>query len=202
MNCASCGIVAPYNAAICPNCGASFPMPNSYPQAPDYAPQQPNNAPPATGYSYPQQGYAAPQQGYAAPGYNSAQAGYMGQQQSYAYGQPQYPPPYQQMTNVTVVNNAQTSNTPVIVEVLLNFFLGIYGVGWLMAGETTTGIVLLVCSFVVYWPVLIGLAVLTLGIGLFCDIPLVIGAVILNAVLLSGALKRRYAQVTVVQTRY
>lgn len=126
----------------------------------------------------------------------------MGQQQNYVYGQPQYPPPYQQMTNVTVVNNAQTSNTSVIVEVLLNFFLGIYGVGWLMAGETTTGIVLLICSLVVYWPVLIGLAVFTFGIGFFCDIPLVIGAIILNAVLLNGALKRRYSQITVVQTRY
>lgn len=192
MNCASCGVVAPYNAAICPNCGASFPMPNSYPQAPGYAPQQPNNAPPATGYSYPQQGYAA-------PGYNSAQAGYMGQQQSYAYGQPQYPPPYPQMTNVTVVNNAQTSNTPVIVEVLLNLFLGIYGVGWLIAGETTTGIILLVCSFLVYWPALIGFAIFTFGL---CDIPLIIGAVILNNVLLNGALKRRATQVTVFHTGY
>ena len=104
---------------------------------------------------------------------------------------------YQPGVNVTVVNGPSKSNTPVIVEVLLNLFLGTYGVGWLIAGETTTGIVLLICSFVLYWPILIGIAVFTLGFGLFCDVPLWIGVVILNAVLLNGALNRKATQITI-----
>ena len=109
----------------------------------------------------------------------------------------------QQGVNVTVVNNPGTnkSNTPVLVEVLLNVFLGIYGVGWLMAGESTTGIILLICSFVLYWPILIAIIVFTFGLGFFCDAPIWIGAVILNAFLLNSALNRKASQITVVQTR-
>ena len=109
-----------------------------------------------------------------------------------------YPP---QGVNVTVVNNAGTkNNNPLIIEVILSLF-GIYGVGWLMAGETTTGIVLLICSFVIYWPFVILLIVFTLGLGLFCVVPLGIGAVILNAVLLNSRLNRKAAQITMVQAR-
>ena len=112
-----------------------------------------------------------------------------------------YPPPYAPGVNVTVVNNANKSNTPVLVEVLLSLFLGTYGVGWLMAGETTTGIVLLICSFVIFWPIVFLSIVFTLGLGLFCVIPLEIGAVILNAVLLNSTLNRKATQITMVQAR-
>ena len=121
-------------------------------------------------------------------------------QQAFMPPQP-YPPPYPPGVNVTVVNNANKNTTPVLVEVLLSLFLGIYGVGWLMAGETTTGIVLLICSFVIYWPFVILLIVFTLGLGLFCVVPLGIGAVILNAVLLNSRLNRKAAQITMVQAR-
>ena len=118
---------------------------------------------------------------------------------------PSYTPPQQAFmppgVNVTVVNNANKNPTPMLVEVLLSLFLGIYGVGWLMAGETTTGIVLLICSFVIYWPFVILLIVFTLGLGLFCVVPLGIGAVILNAVLLNSRLNRKAAQITMVQAR-
>src|SRR5438874_9160974 len=122
-------------------------------------------------------------------------------QQNYGYPQ-QHPPMYSpQGVNVTVVNNASTkNNTPVLIEILLSLF-GIYGVGWLMAGETTTGIVLLICSFVIYWPFVILLVVFTLGLGLFCVVPLGIGAVILNAVLLNSTLNRKATQITMVQAR-
>jgi hypothetical protein len=83
--------------------------------------------------------------------------------------------------------------------VLLNIFLGIYGVGWLMAGETTPGIILLICSLLIYWPTVIFGTIFTLGTDLICVIPLEIGFIILNAVLLNNALKRK-AQVVVVQT--
>jgi hypothetical protein len=85
----------------------------------------------------------------------------------------------------------------IIVEVLLNVFTGIYGVGWLMAGETTTGIILLVCSILLYWPVMVLGAIFTLGVGLLCLIPLAIVALILNPILLNNTIKRKTAYILV-----
>jgi hypothetical protein len=87
-----------------------------------------------------------------------------------------------------VTRSASTAAVP--VEVLLNTFLGLYGVGWLMAGETTTGIILLLGSIFLYWPCIIFAIAITFGIGLCGIIPLVIGAIILNAVLLNNRVKR------------
>ncbi len=183
MNCESCRGILPDNALVCPNCGAATSASQPRPQLPSYTPPQQN-------YGYaPQYGSIPPQQNY----------GYAPQQ---AFMPPQlYPPPYAPGVNVTVVNNANKSNTPVLVEVLLSLFLGTYGVGWLMAGETTTGIVLLICSFVIFWPIVFLSIVFTLGLGLFCVIPLEIGAVILNAVLLNSTLNRKATQITMVQAR-
>ncbi|MGB8344793.1 MAG: hypothetical protein WCD86_07910 [Ktedonobacteraceae bacterium] len=158
-----------------------------------YMPPQPNYMPPQPQYAPPQPNYMPPQPGYMPP------------QPQYAPPQPNYMPPQQPGgVNVTVVNTGTTqqSKTGLIVEIILNLF-GIYGVGWLISGETTVGIVLLICSFVVFWPTVILLAVLTLGFGLFCDFPLGIGLLILNAVLLNNALNRKaqQQQITVVQTR-
>jgi hypothetical protein len=124
------------------------------------------------------------------------------------YGYPPQPhgaPPYQYQPgiNVTLVTNPAPpshDNGPLIVEILLSLLLGIYGVGWLMAGETTVGVILLICTFVLYWPTLILGAIFTLGLGLFCLVPLAIGAIVLNAVLLNNALKRRAAQLMMFQT--
>ncbi len=116
-----------------------------------------------------------------------SQQGYMQQQ----YAPPMYPP---QGVNGTGVNNASTKNdTPLIIEVILSLF-GIYGIGWLMAGETTTGVILLICSFVVYWPLLVLIAVFTFGFGLACDFPLAIAAIIINAVLLNKTLAKKPSQ--------
>lgn len=190
MNCESCRGILPDNALVCPNCGAATSASQPRPQLPSYTPPQQAFMPPQQNYGYaPQYGSIPPQQNY----------GYAPQQ---AFMPPQpYPPPYPPGVNVTVVNNANKNTTPVLVEVLLSLFLGIYGVGWLMAGETTTGIVLLICSFVIYWPFVILLIVFTLGLGLFCVVPLGIGAVILNAVLLNSRLNRKAAQITMVQAR-
>lgn len=84
-----------------------------------------------------------------------------------------------------------TNNGALVAEVLLNIFLGIYGVGWLMAGETTTGIILLICSLVLYWPIVIVSAILTVGVGLACIGPLAIIAIVVNAILLNSLLKRK-----------
>ncbi|HYU76062.1 MAG TPA: hypothetical protein VEL31_25600, partial [Ktedonobacteraceae bacterium] len=66
---------------------------------------------------------------------------------------------------------------------------------------TTTGVILLICSFVVYWPLLILIAVFTLGLGLACDFPLGIAAIVINAILLNNTLNRKATQITMVQTR-
>ena len=182
-NCRNCGSPIPDTAAVCPNCGLSI-------SAPPPIQEQP-------GYASPQSGYMAqPQQQYMPP-----------PQQQYAPPQQQYMPPqqgYMQQppggVNVTVVNTGTTqqSKTGLIVEIILSIF-GIYGVGWLISGETTIGVVLLICSFVLYYPAMIILGIFTIGL---CDFPLAIGLIVLNAVLLNNALKRKAAQqITVVQTR-
>ncbi len=196
-NCESCGRVIPDNAVVCPNCGAVTSASWSQPQPPSYTPPQQGYMPPQQGFMPPQQGYMPPQQGFMPPqqqGYMPPQQGFMSPQQQGYMPPQQYPnPSYQQGVNVTVINNPgqNKSSTPVLVEVLLSLFLGIYGVGWLMAGETTPGVILLICSFVVYWPLVIMIAVFTLGFGLFCDVPMAIGAIILNAVLLNNTLNRK-----------
>jgi hypothetical protein len=191
ITCERCGKEIPDNITICPNCGTVTSMALGKPQP--YTTHGPYsggyvNVPPMAGYG---QGYAPPQPTYPPPPLNQ----YQPQQQNYSYGQPHNVPPIYQpsIVNVNIVNPTNSNNTPVIVEVLLTMFLGIYGVGWLMAGETTVGVILLICSFLLYWPILIIGIIFTLGLGLFCLGPLAIGAIILNAILLNNSLKRKAA---------
>jgi hypothetical protein len=106
------------------------------------------------------------------------------------YGQPGYPPPpgpgygYGYPPQPVVVMRPRESNGgAVAVEAILAFF-GLYGVGWLMAGETTIGVVLLLASFF-WWGLAVVIAASTVGFGLFCVAPLNIGLMILSAVLLA-----------------
>lgn len=183
--CERCGNEISDNIAICPNCGTiiskakdSLPPATSYGS---YSGRYYNQPPIHVENNQPNYGTPHPQQ-------------YNVQQQQYSYG-PSYntPPMYQQAQfNVTVMN--ANNNTPLIVELLLSIFLGIFGVGWLMAGEVVTGVILLVCSLFIYLPLLIisiFIAVFTFGFSLFCTGPMVIGAIILNAILLNNKLKRK-----------
>ena len=167
---------------MCPNCGTvTF--------------KAKENLPPTTSYgsyseTYQNQspGYAENiQQDYVTP--HSQE--YHSLQQNYSYGQNfNAPPMYQQAPfNVTVFHT--NNSTPLIVELLLSIFLGIFGVGWLIAGETTVGVILLICSFLLYWPILLIGIIFTLGLGIICLGPLAIGAIILNAILLNNRLKRK-----------
>jgi hypothetical protein len=79
------------------------------------------------------------------------------------------------------------NTTPVIVEAILAFF-GIYGVGWLMAGETAIGVVLLVAGFV--WDAIFVAAAFTV-IGLCCVVPLQLIFVALTAFQLNTRLRMR-----------
>jgi predicted RNA-binding Zn-ribbon protein involved in translation (DUF1610 family) len=82
-------------------------------------------------------------------------------------------------------------NTPLVVEILLNLFLSLYGVGWIMAGETTAGVILLIGSFFLYWPALIFGIIFTFGLGIFSFGTIALGLVILNAILLNNYLNRK-----------
>ncbi len=193
--CERCGKEMPDNAAICPACGTASSISRPGMSTPtDYGYNPPSSPPPNYTAEY---GYGQ-QQMYMPP-----QAGYSPQP---TYGQPSYNTPPAMYSSVSVNVNASSSTTStnsaaLIVEILLNIFTGIYGVGWLMAGETTTGIILLICSLVLYWPVLVVGTIFTLGLGLFCLIPLTIGAIILNAILLNNTIKRKntYVQVQSIQ---
>ncbi len=216
ISCERCGTDMPDNMAICPKCGTITSSMLGRPQPPTNHGLYPTDGPPVADYgqSYPPQpGYGQqPQPGYMQqPGYPlqagyPPQPGYMQQPQpNYGYGQPYGNPAFPGQVNVNIVNapapqplvgvnvvtTSSSSNSAVLVEVLLSIFLGIYGVGWLMSGESTVGIVLLICSFVVYWPVLIIGTIVTLGLGLFCLGPLAIGAIIFNAIMLNNAIKRK-----------
>jgi len=109
--------------------------------------------------------YAPPPPGYAAP----SQPLYP---QAGAYAAPQ-PRPY--------------NTTPVIVEAILAFF-GLYGIGWLMAGETTIGVILLIAGFV--WDAIFVVAAYTV-IGLCCVVPLQLIFVALSAFQLNTRLRMR-----------
>ncbi len=191
MTCERCGKEIPDNIAICPNCGTVTSAASGKPKPTTQFGPYPGghvDVPPKAEYG---QGYA-PHQGYPPPPLQE----YRPQQQAYGYGQPYNAPPMYQpaIVNVNIINPPPTNNTPVIVEVLLSLFLGIYGVGWLMAGETTVGVILLICSILLYWPILIIGIIFTFGLGLFCLGPLAIGAIILNAVLLNNKLKQKAAR--------
>ncbi|GCE11598.1 hypothetical protein KTT_14570 [Tengunoibacter tsumagoiensis] len=82
------------------------------------------------------------------------------------------------------------NDTALIAEIVLSL-VGIFGVGWLMAGETTVGVLLLLGSFLLYWPLVILALIFTLGLGIFCLVPMAVGAIILNALLLNGVLNRK-----------
>lgn len=172
--CERCGHDIPENIAICPNCGT-------------VTIKAKDNPSPATSYGAYTEAYPGPTP--APRGYPTPYAqDYRSQQQSY-----NAPPIYQQAPiNITVIQT--NNNIPLIVELLLTIFLGVFGVGWLIAGEITIGVVLLACSLFIYLPLLIisiFIAFFTFGLSLFCTGPMIIGAIILNALFLNNRLKRK-----------
>jgi hypothetical protein len=172
MICERCGKEFSDSAAICPACGTVTPNKSSgravtnYGQFPSSVYDAMPPAPPNTSYGQMYNSYNAP---------------------------PMYP---QVPFSATMVpNNAGAKNNGALVTEILLSLIGIYGVGWLIAGETVIGVILLVCSFVVFAPVAIMIAIFTFGIGIFVfDLPLAIGGIILNAILLNRVLNRKAAQ--------
>lgn len=103
-------------------------------------------------------------------------------------------PPYQMGTpGYTPIGRFALPNKNVnglAVEIVLSL-IGIFGLGWLMAGEIAIGVILLICSVIIYWPLMIIGTAFTEGLGLICLGPLAIASIILNAVLLNSVMRRK-----------
>ncbi len=199
MLCERCGNEITDNTTICPQCGTQ----NRRARA---------SAQPPTSYGhFPESGFgtmAPDQQNY--PPY-SPQAGIppVPQKISYIPGSlpnplsystiPQYPPGVMVQSTMTHLT-ATTQNTSGLTIEIIFSLIGIFGLGWLMAGEVAAGVILLVCSVLIYWPIIILGTVFTDGFGLICLGPLAIGSIILNAVLLNGVLKRKATRFIVMQS--
>lgn len=195
MTCEHCGNEMKENMAICPVCGtltadirAKREPSTSY----GTFPQESFGEPPAYGRGYTAQ--AEPPPSAYMPPY--PQQPRPQQPLPYSYAQPIY-------NNYTIYNmsppvSSGKNDGALIAEILCSLF-GIFGVGWLVGGETTTGIVLLVGSFVFYWPIMFVGTLITFGFGLVCLGPLAIGLIILNALVLNNKLKRKATMFYVMQ---
>ncbi len=89
--------------------------------------------------------------------------------------------------------SARSYDSALAVEFILSL-LGIFGIGWLLAGETLIGFLLLACSILIYWPMMILGTLFTLGFGLMCLGPLAVSCVICNTLLLNLCLRRKTAR--------
>ena len=194
MFCDRCGKEIADTATQCPFCGMPTEHEMHYMRPSAYQVQQ---GPPQDDLSK----FGGPplyQAGYSAVPPPMQQSTYVPfPQQTPGYAPASYAPLYPQ-GNITVVQTTN-SDAPLVVEIVLSLF-GIFGVGWIIGGETTTGVILLLCSIFIYCPVMILGTVFTLGIGLICLAPLAISAIIINALLCSRVLKRRAARLVVMQS--
>lgn len=185
ITCKRCGNDMPDNLAICPNCGT-------------VTSKAKDNVSPATSYGSYSDSYYSQSPIYAEniqqDSMNPHSQEYNFQQQNYSYEQSYNASPMQQQAQFSFPVFNRSNNTPLIFELLLSILLGIFGIGWLMAGEVAIGVILLVCSLFIYLPLLIisiFIAFFTFGFSLFCTGPMVIGAIVLNAILLNTKLKRK-----------
>jgi hypothetical protein len=183
--CERCGNDLAENLSLCPHCGTVTSKAKD-----SISPTTSYGSYPAR-YSHQSSRYGEnTEQDYGRP--HSQE--YNVQQQNYSHGRSYAMPPVYQQAPVHVSVFNTSNNAPLIVELLLSIFLGIFGVGWLMAGEVVIGVILLVCSLFIYLPLLIisiFIAIFTFGFSLFCTGPMVIGAIVLNAILLNNKLKRK-----------
>lgn len=95
------------------------------------------------------------------------------------YYQP-VPPMAPQQDNTTLA---------IILEVVGGIF-GIFGIGWLVSGNTSTGLMFLIGGFV-WLAIAIVLSVVTLGIGLICIWPVDLAIMITSVIMLNNRLKQR-----------
>ncbi len=198
MLCERCRIEIADTAAFCPTCGRALGKPEARAQI-------------ATSYGPALQGrldeFAAFQQNYPLPADAEASARakaafqrpYLGSPRPYNAGPTHANGSAHAGIGKTTIAVSNKNDSALIVEVILSLF-GLFGIGWLIAGETVTGVVLLVCSILIYWPLMIMGTIVTFGIGLICLGPLAISAIILNTLLLNMLLNRKATQFVVMHT--
>lgn len=203
MICERCGNDMMENTTVCPVCGALTATARAKLEpATSYGPYTPET--PGESPLY-EQNYERGYAGQATPPSPTLDYPYApSHPQQSLYGQPpphNYAPPSYNYTtyppppvNVTIVQTGTGKNEGALIAEILFSLFGIFGIGWLIGGETTTGIVLLICSFLLYWPIIFGGTIITFGLGLLCLGPIAIGAIILNAILLNSKLKRKASQ--------
>ena len=115
------------------------------------------------------------------------------------YGSTYHTPPfYAASPQVTVIPGSPPVNTDgaMAAEIILSLF-GLFGVGWFIGGEKITGVVLLLGSILLYWPLVVGGTIFTDGLALICLGPLAIIAIIINALLLHHRLVHKVPLITV-----
>lgn len=92
-------------------------------------------------------------------------------------------------TRLAPVQTPATNNA-LTIEIALSL-IGIFGIGWLIAGQTAIGVLFLLGSILFYWPMIIASTILTDGFSLLCLVPIAIGLIIFNAVLLNSYMKHK-----------
>jgi hypothetical protein len=101
--------------------------------------------------------------------------------------QAQQPGYYQPMA--PMAQQQDNSTLAIVLEVIGGLF-GIYGIGWLVAGFTSTGLFLLIGGIV--WVVIaIVLSIVTLGLFALCIFPINLAVLITSTLLLNNKLKQR-----------
>jgi hypothetical protein len=187
--CERCGNKIAENATVCPMCGTTVrgqPVTN-YGQYPLSGFGEPlastqDQMPPYTVYTQPQTYQELSREHFI--GYNP--------HYSYRVQQPPRRNEYA-LLPTDAQKPANKTDSALIAEILLSLF-GIFGIGWLMAGETAIGVILLLGSVLLYWPIMLLGTAITEGFGLICLGPLAIGAIILNILLLSSVLRHKAAK--------
>ena len=173
--CERCGSEIPDTVSICPSCGTTIQKIESVPQTQQSETTQETPDPFASAFSrvYVEQ--------------TQFSAGQLYRPRPRAIPDPVLPQP-------TVTRYGNT--LPLVIEVAVSLLLGIYGIGWLMIGEVVTGVILVICSLLLYWPFVVIsaiFAVITLGLSVFCCGPFIIGALVFNAYMLHKTIARKSA---------
>jgi hypothetical protein len=183
MICEHCGEALPETSTVCPACGTprgkrTGQHPTIYGKSPHEnfggsSPYKQVNTGAYTSYMPPQMYEEA-----------AHQASYKS-----SFASPHQFSAHPHAPRITPLQTPNLSNA-LTIEVVLSL-IGIFGVGWLMAGQITIGILLLLGSIFFYWPMLMLSTMFTDGLSLLCLVPMAIGLIIFNAVLLNGYIKRK-----------
>jgi len=88
------------------------------------------------------------------------------------------------------------NNSALIAEIIFSL-IGLFGIGWIIAGETVIGVILLLCSIFIYWPIMILGTIFTFGYGLICLGPISIAGIIINTLALNAVLNRKASSIFV-----